>query len=81
MGDGDYSAKGLFSSRGQGRNFHRRSKMGALDRFAELMSEHDTETGDRGGDARSCASRMGLNAASGNGMLQRIRKRLGPQAR
>lgn len=80
MGEGEYSGKGLFSSRGQGRNFHRR-KLGALDRFAELMSEHDTETGDRGGDARACAQRMGLKAASGNGLLQRIRKRLGPQAR
>jgi hypothetical protein len=83
MEDVGQSAKGLFDSAGNGRNFRvrRRRGMDALDRFAELLSHHDLTTGDHGGDARACARRMGLNPASGNGMLQRLRRRLGPQAR
>lgn len=82
MEDFGQSAKGLFDSAGNGRNFRRRrSGLDALDRFAELLSQHDLETGDRGGDPRASARRMGLSPASGNGMLQRLRRRLGPQAR
>ena len=76
----DYSGKGLFSTAGHGRNFHRRRPMGAIERFAELLSEHDTETGDRGGNVATCARRMGIKPSQGNAMLQRIR-RLHPQYR
>lgn len=84
VGEGE-SARGIWgnSSRsyGQGRNFRRgRKPTGALDRFAELLSEHDLETGDLGGNVRLCAQRMGIKPAHGNTMLQRIRQRLGPQA-
>jgi hypothetical protein len=36
---------------------------------------------DPGGNAAASARRMGLKGQTGNGMLQRIRKRLGDQAR
>jgi hypothetical protein len=69
------SGRGIFYTAGQGRNFRRRKKGGgdALQRFAEALSHH--------GDPRRAAQEIGLNPSSGNGMLQRIRKRLGPQAR
>lgn len=68
------SAKGIFYTAGQGRNFRRRRRTGdALDRFAEALSRH--------GDVRRAAMEIGLKPESGNGMLQRIRKRLGDQAR
>ena len=77
------SGKGLWggSSRyyGQGRNFRRRN-LDALDRFAEELSKHDIESGDEGGNVRECSRRLGLRPTQGQAMLQRIRKRLGPQA-
>lgn len=36
---------------------------------------------DPGGNPRIAARRIGLKPETGNGLLQRIRKRLGPQAR
>lgn len=94
------SARGIFNTRAQGRNFRvGRRKPDALERFAELLSEHTDEADlaagynlasggplnanrlDPGGNAGRSAQRMGLKAQSGNGMLQRIRKRLGRQAR
>lgn len=36
---------------------------------------------DLGGNVASCARRLGLKPANGNGLLQRIRQRLGDQAR
>jgi hypothetical protein len=36
---------------------------------------------DPGGNAKEAAQRIGAKAAQGNAMLQRIRQRLGPQAR
>jgi hypothetical protein len=74
----EFSSKGIFSG-GQGYAF-RRKKIGRLDQFAELMSEHDLETGDVGGNAGECAIRMGLHRRQGNLMLQRLRKGLGWQA-
>jgi hypothetical protein len=78
------SAKGLFGTTASGGRaftaFRRKQQMGALDRFAEALSKHDLETGDKGGDARSSAVRIGCSPAQGQAMLQRIRKRLGPQA-
>lgn len=74
MRDEGESGKGLFQTAGNGRNFRRRRKSGdALSRFAEALSHH--------GNPRLAAQEIGLNPSSGNGMLQRIRKRLGPQAR
>lgn len=94
MRDEGESGKGLFQTAGNGRNFRRRRKSGdALSRFAEALSDHvneeDVRTGrvppgtplDPGGNPRRAAQMIGLNPSSGNGMLQRIRKRLGPQAR
>jgi hypothetical protein len=96
------SAKGLFDTRGQARNFRYRKKppMDALARFAEQLSLHidedDIEAGeilatgepllpnqkpDPGGNVRESARRIGLKPQSGNGLLQRIRRSLGDQAR
>lgn len=80
------SARGVFATTASsgrafnGKRFRPKGQSGALDRFAEELSKHDTETGDKGGNVRSCARRAGCNAAQGNAMLQRIRKRLGWQA-
>lgn len=52
-----------------------------IDRFAELLSEHDADAGNRGGHVADCARRMGISPAQGNGILQRMRRDLGPQAR
>lgn len=95
MGEEGRDARGIFYTAGQGRNFRRRKRGGgdALQRFAEALSYHVTEEDvangkapagtpvTPGGNPREAALRCGLNASSGNGMLQRIRKRLGPQAR
>lgn len=101
-GEGE-SARGIFgrTSRfsGQGYNFYRR-KTGALDRFAELLSEHidqddldagrnlatgkplpDGATLDPGGNVPEVARRLGVKGSQGNAMLQRLRQRLGWQAR
>jgi transposase len=43
-----------------------------LDRFADLLAD--------GIQAEDAAERLGYSRAYGNAMLQRIRKRLGPQA-
>lgn len=89
-------ATGLFSNRSanQGLNFRarRRAPRGerTIDQFAERLSEHtdaaDIAAGrglrlDPGGDVRVAARFAGCDAASGNGMLQRLRRDLGPQAR
>lgn len=44
-----------------------------IDRFAEHLSEH--------GDVPRAARETGIKTPYGNALLQRIRKRLGPQAR
>lgn len=90
------NAKGIFGNTApkySGRRLNYRRKLDSLDRFAELLSQHvdqdDVDSGrvppgtplDPGGNAAEAALRMGLMAQSGNGMLQRIRKRLGEQAR
>lgn len=81
------SAKGIFATTASGgRAFNgrrwrgKRKQTGALDRFAEELSRHDSETGDPGGDVRASAIRAGCQPAQGGAMLQRIRKRLGWQA-
>lgn len=76
------SARGLFQTAGNGRNFRRRRRTGdALARFAEELSKHNLLTGDKGGNVVECAKRLGIKPAQGNAMLQRIRRRLGDQAR
>jgi hypothetical protein len=84
IGEG-HDARGIFrSTASAGRAFRfarNRNRLGSIDRFAELLSEHNLETGDVGGDVAECARKMGLKPGSGNGMLHRIRKQLGPQAR
>jgi hypothetical protein len=95
------SAKGIFYTGGQGRNFRRRKRSGdALSRFADALSWHidlaDVEAGenlatgesllpntqpDPGGNPRVAARCVGIKPEQGNAMLQRIRRRLGPQAR
>jgi len=55
-----------------------------LDAGMNLATGAQLEPGaalDPGGDVAACAQRMGLKPQSGNGMLHRIRQRLGPQAR
>lgn len=88
-------ATGIFdTSRKQGLNFRRRRSPAAgdrqIDRFADLLAEHidqadiDAGRGDRldpGGDARKAARELGMAGQSGNGMLQRLRRDLGWQAK
>lgn len=61
----------------KGTNQHKRLRQ--LDQFAELLSHHDAATGDPGGNAAECARRLGLDPATGNGMLQRLRRELGAE--
>ena len=79
-----FSSKGIFGGTASGgrafRAYRRRSKLDATDRFAEELSRHDLLTGDPGGNVVECSRRMGVKPTQGNAMLQRIRKRLGPQA-
>lgn len=58
-----------------------RKSQGKLDDFAEALSRHSLELGDRGGDAQKVAKALGLAHDTGNGLLQRLRKGLGWQAR
>lgn len=91
------SAKGIFGGSspkygGRRWNWAKRNQS-ALDRFAEALSKHvdqdDLDEGrvepgtalDPGGNPREAAKQIGLKPESGNGMLQRLRQRLGPQAR
>ena len=79
---------GLFNTRanhpqGHGARMHQRklrNRVGTMNQFADLLAEHDLETGDEGGDVKACAARMGTSYAYANAMLQRIRKKLGSQA-
>ncbi len=80
------SAKGIFGGTATGgRAFavwrHKKQRQGALDRFAEELARHDLSTGDHGGDVRAAAIRAGCKAQQGQAMLQRLRKRIGWQAR
>lgn len=79
--DEGQSARGIFQTAGNGRNFRRRRGTGdALSRFALELSKHDLLTGDKGGNVVEVSRRLGINPSQGNAMLQRIRRRLGPQA-
>lgn len=53
-----------------------------LDQFAELISIHDAATGDRGGRVAEAAEVMGYAdpQGMGNALLQRLRRKIGPQA-
>lgn len=72
---------------GQGYNFGGRQELRAgldrqrrtnqLNEFAELISRDDEEGPLSPADA---AERMGLPRHSGNGMMQRLRQQMGPQA-
>lgn len=57
--------------------------MRQIDRFAELLAEHDAfaKPPKKGGQAAACALKMGLSPLTGNSMLQRIRRQLGWQAK
>lgn len=62
----------------------RRKRPGAktlepLDRFAELLSEHDLEMGDEGGSVTLCSGRMGIPTKVGIAMMNRIRRQLGTE--
>lgn len=61
------------------RRFGQKSSPG-LDAFADLLSQHDASAGWPGGHAADCGLRLGKTAAYGKAMLQRLRKRMGPQA-
>jgi hypothetical protein len=86
-----HTLRGLASNGGRRWNWNRR-RMDSLDRFAEALSYHVTqEDVDKGlippgtevtagGNPRLAAQKIGLKGETGNGLLQRIRKRLGPQA-
>ena len=52
-----------------------------LDEFAERLSWHSIEGNEPGGNVQLTARSMGLRDDTGNGMMQRIRKRIGWQAR
>lgn len=51
-----------------------------LDRFAELLSEHDAEAGDPGGNVRAVAKTMGISYGYARVMLQRLCAIFGDQA-
>lgn len=78
------TAKGIFGGSATGgrafRSYRKRKRMDATEKFAELLSHHDLETGDVGGDVAKVSRRMGIKPQNGNAILQRIRRRLGPQA-
>lgn len=80
-----FTAKGIFGGTAIGgrafRAYRRRQAIDATDRFAEELSKHNLETGDPGGDVVACARRLGIKPQNANAMLQRIRRKLGPQAR
>ena len=57
-----------------------KDKSDTLDRFAELLSEHDLETGDVGGDAEKCGRAMGFTPGYGRKMLSKLRAKMGAQA-
>lgn len=69
------SAKHLFSSAGKGLNFgtRKRNSEATLDRFADLLADGVTP--------EAAPERMGYCAAYGRTLLQKLRKRLGSQAR
>lgn len=50
-----------------------------IDRFAELLAKTAGTPDD--GNVAKVARRMGLDPGTGNGMLQRLRRDLGDQAR
>jgi hypothetical protein len=50
-----------------------------IDRFAEMLAESEGTRDD--GNVGIIARRLGLHKASGNGMLQRLRRDLGWQAK
>jgi len=52
-----------------------------IDRFAELLAEHDLSAGNRDGSVPKVARGLGLTTSQGNTVMQNIRRRLGPQAR
>lgn len=77
-------ATGIFNTARTGHNLRsrkRRSRTQPLDRFAELLSRHDLESGDPGGSITLVASQIGIPTSTGYQMFRRIRERLGPQAR
>lgn len=51
-----------------------------MDALADALAEHDTATGDRGGDLKRAAARIGVSEAYAATMFSRMRKRLGEQA-
>lgn len=60
-----------------------------IDLLAECLSEfvHPEDAArlgrpaDEGGNLKACAARLGITPQQANGLLQRMRSRLGPQAR
>lgn len=102
--DEGQSARGVFATSapkyGGRRWAWRQRQLGALDRFADALSEHidqaDLDAGrnlatgkplpdgqelDPGGNVPACSRQIGVKPGQGNAMLQRIRQRLGRQAR
>jgi hypothetical protein len=59
----------------------RLAPLATIDVFAEYLSHHDLTTRDTGGDVPKVAARMRIRTHYANALLQRIRKRLGSQAR
>ena len=77
-------ATGVFDTSGQ--NWRRRKKPGKakadepLERFAELLSEHDSGAADPGGSITLVASRMGIPTRDAYSMFKRLCDGLGWQA-
>lgn len=57
----------------------KRQELSNLDRFADLICGGDDEANAL--SPQEAAERMGYSRAYGNAMMQRLREKLGPQAR
>lgn len=52
-----------------------------IQQFAEALTAHDCASGDKGGNLKAVAERLGISYDYANALLQRLRKIMGPQAK
>lgn len=73
-------ATGVFSTARTGHNLrsrkNTRTQKQPIERFADLLAEHNLATGDLGGSVIVVSTRMGISPKVGNAMLQRMRRDL-----
>lgn len=49
--------------------------------FADALAEHDCQRGDPGGDLKTVSRRLGISNDYANALLQRLRRKMGLQAK